>query len=656
MFAQVLLLNGFEKPLWYKIPERLIGAVVVGTVVRVPLQMRKESAMVTVLAATVSESFVIKELADIESFPHDAQYQGFIEKISQFYFVRPIHFYQRIRHFLKEEHADDHASAVVDVDHTTIHSVQLTHEQQVIVDYVNPYIVSPSYVPTLIHGVTGSGKTEVYKRLIQTAIEQGKTVVLLLPEVTLALQFEHLLRNQLSGVQVIGFHSASKVSEKKHLWDCLVHGTPLLIVGVHLPIMLPIANLGLIIVDEEHEHGFQEKKHPKMNSKDVALWRASYCKIPIVLGSATPSLNSLYNAQRHGWRQFTITKRFAGKFPVVEKVILTERGQRRRKVFWVSPALETAVRECLANKKQAIIFLNRRGYSFFVQCKSCGFTFQCPHCSVSLTLHQPNDLRCHYCDYVEQLPHACPQCKAPEKELMKKGIGTQQLVQIFKELFPHAVIERADLDSTSKKRSWQKTVEQFTAGEINILIGTQTITKGYHFPNVTLVGVLWADLNLHFPLYNAGETTLQQLIQVAGRAGRQCENGKVIVQVMQDHPIFDYLDEQKYMDFCATELEMRQESFYPPYARLVHVELKHKNPIQIDKDAQLLAVAMRDYVDKQQLDVSVLGPAFPLISRVQNTEIRHIVLKSAAFGAIHALLREVEKVSVESSVFVVMNS
>jgi len=686
MFVVVQLLNGFQTPLWYKTPENFLGKSLVGTVVRVPLQKRTETALVIRQAEKLDPeiTFKIKEFIDLEGFPHDTRYNGFIEKIARFYFIDPLHFYQRIRNFLSEADDQDQpvGSAIAHKDPSLDPSLRiaLTEEQQPIVDYVSPLIQNPVYAPTLIHGVTGSGKTEVYKRLITKAIEEKKTVILILPEVSLSLQFQRILQLQLPNIPIVSFHSATKIAEKRLLWQGLLEQKPMLIIGVHLPILLPIANLGLIIVDEEHEHGFQEKKHPKVNSKEVAIWRASLYNIPIVLGSATPSLQSLASVERNTWKFFQIKKRFAGAFPKIKKVILT--GQtKRRDTFWISPELAQGVRECLARKEQAIIYLNRRGYSFFVQCKDCGFIFQCPHCSVSLTLHvitqrvkkpeKPSDpclpaeatkgegwvslLRCHYCDYNKILPSSCSGCKAPEKQFLKKGIGTQQLVQIFRDTFPDARIERADMDSTTKKRSWHNTVTLFEQGKIDILIGTQTITKGYNFPLVTLVGILWADLNLHFPVYNAAETTLQQIIQVAGRAGRYRNESSVIVQVMNDHPVFDFIDEQRYLDYCKQELELRKEIGYPPYGRLVYVELKSKNADHIERDAQKLCDQLVAINETKKLQVTILGPSFPVVSKVQNYEMRHIFLKSASYAPIHELINGIDTRSMTSDVYVMVS-
>lgn len=657
MYAVVKLLNGFSKQLTYKISLDCKDAVSVGSLVRVPLRKQQVTALVCQVTDELVETgtFDIKEIVGIEHIPQDNNYKNFIEKISKFYFINVLHFYARLSFFLHDEHCEEIAtvSSIV-TDHVTC-DVILTDEQKQIVDAVAPFITKSHYQATLIHGVTGSGKTEVYKKLISRCIQQGKTVMLLVPEVALSMQFERLLKLQLPGVEIFGFHSASKLREKNLLWQALLIQRPVLIIGVHLPVMLPIANLGLIIVDEEHEQGFIEKRHPRLNSKELALWKAALYKIPIILGSATPSLSSLYNVAQGKWQFFKITKRFSGAFPVIQKVLLNQKGGARRKNFWISRELENAIHTCLRKKEQIIIYLNRRGYSFFMQCKDCGFIFTCPHCSVSLTLHirEYEQLRCHYCDFVQQVPAGCPECKVSQKQFLRKGIGTQQAMVIFKELFPQARIARADLDTTSKKRAWQETVQMFERRELDILIGTQTITKGYHFPGVTLVGILWGDINLHFPLYNASEIALQQIIQVAGRAGRYHHESRVIVQVMRDHSIFDYVDENKYLDFCHQEMMARCDIHYPPFARLVYLELRHKDDLLVEQDAGRCADILRNICDQYKLSVVILGPALPLVSKVKNVNRRHIFLKAKNFGDIHNLVALILEHNFKSEVLVV---
>lgn len=665
MFAYVQLLNGFARSFLYKVPKVLEQAITEGTIVSVPLKDKVVGAVVIKTCHAIPEAvnYAVKEVAGIEPIPHDEHYQGFIKKVSAYACVPPLYFSQRIKSFLHEQKKSSEKKGKKKPE-TIVSSashVNLTDEQQHVVDFLTPALYQAVYLPTVIHGVTGAGKTEVYKKLIQTAIAQKKSVILMLPEVSLAVQFEHRLRRQLAGIPIFGFHSATTVTEKRELWQALLDSVPLLVIGVHLPILLPIHQLGLIIVDEEHEQGFVEKKHPKLNSKELAIWRATLYGIPIILGSATPSVATLFQVQKHGWKLFHITKRFAGKFPTVKKVLLTD-SQRRRKNFWVSNELEQAVRLTLARKEQAIIYINRRGFSFFVQCKACGFIFQCPHCSVSLTLHMKKNsdtqvqralLCCHYCQYRIALPPACTSCSAGGEQLLKKGIGTQQVVEIFQELFPEARIARADLDSTSKKKKWHTTVEQFEQGELDILIGTKSVTKGYHFPKVTLVGILWADLTLHFPSYNAAEVTLQQIIQVAGRAGREQEQSLVIVQVMHDHPIFEYINEEQYLEFCEQELNMRKQAQYPPITRLASIELKHDNPVTLESDAQQLYEYLSSLQQRFALNVALLGPTMPIVYKVQDYEMRHIIIKGQHFQDMYKLLQQIDRTLYESEIFIV---
>ncbi|MFC1894519.1 primosomal protein N' [Candidatus Dependentiae bacterium] len=662
MYVLVRLLKGYPKPLVYKIPKFLGGQELLGKVVKVPLKNQSTYAVVlkTFSTITTKNSFLIKEINSLEEFPKDNLYKDFIQKVSKFYFIDPLNFYKRISNFIFNFGKDEKKPTVYSPDLTKdsfYRDVKLTNEQQEIINSLEKDIGFPYYKPSLIHGVTGSGKTEIYKKLIIKCIEKNKSVVFILPEVSLCIQFQFLLRKQLpQNVEIFGFHSATKLLEKKELWEKLLHGKPILLIGVHLPIVLPISNLGLIIVDEEHETGFQEKKHPKINSKEVAIWRAQYYKIPIILGSATPSLNSIFNVKARNWKFFQLKERFSGAFPNVEVVFLKEKEQRWRESFWICKKLEQKINQTLEKKEQVIIYLNRRGFCFFVQCKKCGFIFQCPNCSVSLTMHRSkktNNLRCHYCNFTKAITSTCPECKTGSKDLLQKGIGTQQVVTILKKMFSQARIDRADLDSITKKRSWQTTVERFQNGEIDILVGTKLITKGYHFPKVTLVGILWADLNLHFPVFNSSETTMQQIIQVAGRAGRQISNSHVIVQAMHDHEIFQNLNEKDYLKFCYKELEFRKLANYPPFGRLIQIELKNQSAAILEKEANSLFRMLSKIKMEQGLAISLLGPARPIVYRIQKTESRQIFIKAKNFNSVFRLLQNMNFLDFDSRIFVV---
>jgi primosomal protein N' (replication factor Y) (superfamily II helicase) len=651
-YIHVRLLNGFPQPLTYSIPDQWEGNFV-GAIVKVPLKDKAVSAYVIHQTATLKEkpSFTIKQALGLEQFPTDTLHRTFINQLSAYYQIEPFHFIKRIKHFINQE--AESTPEVSAPEHTHLCTVTLTPEQQHIVDTLTPLIGADIFSPALLHGVTGSGKTEVYKQLILKTIEQGKTALLLLPEVSLALRFEQLLKQQLPlSIMIASFHSGTRPKDKRLLWQSLLEKKPLLIIGVHIPILLPIANLGCIIVDEEHETGYQEKKHPKVNTKEAALMRAQLYKIPILLGSATPSITSLATARSKRWHFFTLHHRFAGAFPAIKIVLLT--NKERRTHFWITKELHNAIQDRLHKHEQVIIFLNRRGYSFFVQCKECSFIFECTNCSVSLTLHNTNELACHYCGANKQLPATCPTCKKTNT-LLKKGIGTQQVVSILEQLFPTARIGRADMDVSSKKKVWQHTMQDFENGTINILVGTQTITKGFHFPNVTLVGILWADLNLHFPTYNAGETSLQQLIQVAGRAGRTRENSTVIVQAMMMHPVFNYLNETDYLKYYEYELHNRKTVGYPPALRLVEIELKNSDEAIIAQEAMMLAHALMKTIAAQKYDIRLLGPAKPPVSKIKNTHARKIYLKSASMSVLIELYRTIKVKQFKSSVFFTPN-
>lgn len=659
MIIEVQLLNGFNRPLLYQIPATWVESPLRGTLVQVPIQKRITTAIVTNIFQKVPDgtTFALKDAHALEPFPVDNTYMSFVNQLSMYHQVSPLFFIKRLQQFLmqKEEETTAHP---IQLNEDLLHTANtLTDEQQAVYDFLSPKLSQAAYTPTVLHGITGSGKTEVYKKLIIEAIAQGKSVMLLLPEVTLALQFQTLLRAQLpSHIPLFSFHSAVGIKDKKTLWRTLLQGTPLLIIGVHLPVLLPMANLGLIIVDEEHEHGYQEKKHPKINSKEAAIWRAKLNNIPILLGSATPSITTLYNAKTKGWHFFQLKKRFAGSLPIIKTVFLADKLQKiGRRNFWISRELENEIAQRLIKKEQTIIFLNRRGYSFFVQCKACSFIFLCTNCSVSLTLHDHNKLVCHYCSYSITQPSTCPTCHASDDSFLKKGIGTQQIVTILEQLFPHARVGRADMDTTTKKKLWQKTVADFESGEIDILVGTQTIAKGFHFPNVTLVGIIWADLNLHFPVYNAAETTLQQLIQVAGRAGRGKENSLVIVQAMIDHPVFHYLNEIDYLSFYTHEIEARSEVGYPPCLRLVELELKHAHEDTVERESHALAMALYEYASRLETPVMVLGPAKPIVSQIKKTHMRKIYLKSESIKTINQLYKNIKHDRFLSDIFFTPN-
>jgi len=650
MFLKVKLLDGPPQLFWYKAPaswqEPLLHSIV-----KVPLQRRTTLATVMQVSATQPDvSFVIRQALSQEQLPADPFYAEFIKTLSNYYHLSSEFALRRLQHFLRSEQQETEISSS---EHQGSQIPLLTQEQQTICNFLYPHIKTPQYTPALIHGVTGSGKTEVYKTLMLYALADNKTILFLIPEVTLAVAFEQRLKKELPEYAhiIFGFHSATPVSQKRVLWDCLLQKKPIIIVGVHLPVLLPVPNLGLIIIDEEHDVGFQEKKHPKINTKEAALLRAHTYNIPIILGSATPSVSSWYNVNHKNWHLFKLTKRFAGALPKVHTIHLP--SEKKRPHVWISNLLYKALVDRLARKEQSIIFINRRGFCFFMQCNSCQEIINCTNCSVSLTVHLPNILRCHYCGFECVQPASCPTCK--QADFLKKGIGTQQMVSILQQLLPNARIARADLDSTVNRKKWQQTLSAFEKGDIDILVGTQTITKGYHFTNVTLVGIIWADLNLHMPLFNAGETTLQQLIQVAGRAGRQHPDSLVVVQTMVNHPIFNHINEIDYAHFCEQEIANRALLQYPPHARLAEIELKNADEQLLIKEAQQLANKLHALVQEKNLSVQILGPAEPIVQKIKNVFSRKIYLKGYNFNEIAMVWGDIRQINYKSLLFFTPN-
>lgn len=651
MYVQVKLLNGYHQYLWYKVPDAWSEYPCKGSIVQVPL--KKQIIPAVIMQESMKRpivSFTIKELHAIEQMPQDAHYYPFLEQLCSYYQIDQLHILQRIKHVIHQAAIVSSGVATAQ-ENAVVNVCRLTDEQQQVVDFLTPRIIYPVYTPTVLHGVTGSGKTEVYKELIRASLSVGKSIILLLPEVTLAINFERRLAKELPDVPLFSFHSGTTSKEKRQVWKYLLQETPIVLIGVHLPILLPIAQLGCIIIDEEHEVGYQEKKFPRINSKEAALMRAQQYGIPILLGSATPSVSTLYNVTKRGWFFFQLKKRFKGSFAQVKSVPLTDGKQR--KSFWISNELYAALKDRLLKKEQSIIFINRRGFSFFVQCKDCSYVYRCSDCSVSLTLHEGSVMKCHYCGSIQNEPVACNECNA--QHLIKKGIGTQQVVTILQRLFPAARVARADLDTSARKKEWEKTIDAFARQEIDILVGTQTITKGYHFPHVTLVGVIWADLNLHFPVYNASEIALQQLIQVAGRAGREQDNGLVIIQYMKEHDIFSYINEIDYPNFFSAEIESRSQAGYPPCKRLAYIECKYEIEEILVRESQSIVDLLRSYCNIHAIAIDILGPAQPPVYRVQKMHALRIYCKSIDMAAIIRLYRMIDHTAYKSSIQFIPN-
>ncbi|ADX67110.1 primosomal protein N' [Weeksella virosa] len=476
----------------------------------------------------------------------------------------------------------------------------------------------------LLHGVTSSGKTELYLQLMQDYLAEKKTVLYLLPEIGVTTQIVQRVKKHF-GERVGVYHSKYNQNEKVELWQNTLHQKYDIIIGSRSAVFLPLKNLGLVIIDEEHESSYKQiDAKPYYNARDTALVLAKKFSAKVVLGSATPSLETYYYAQKGVYKYISLTERF-GKVPLPSINLVDLRKAQKEKEITedISHILRNAIQEELDRKKQVIIFQNRRGFAPVTECETCGYTPECPNCDVSLTYHKLfNQLKCHYCGHAQSKPVRCPSCGS--NSLVTKGIGTEQIQLQLEKIFPAAIIKRMDVDAMRKKFAYEKLIEEFQNKEIDILVGTQMITKGLDFGDVTLVGVIRADSLLNFPDFRAHEKAFQLLTQVAGRAGRREEQGKVLIQAYNpDHQVLQNVTTYNYSQTMKDILYERKSFHYPPFTRLIQFRFKHKNQERVRKTAEQFVELLRPHFMPHLL----LGPEEPSVARINNLYIMQVMLK-----------------------------
>ncbi|MEZ4793748.1 MAG: primosomal protein N' [Gelidibacter sp.] len=478
---------------------------------------------------------------------------------------------------------------------------------------------------TLLHGVTSSGKTEVYVKLIEEAIAKGKQVLYLLPEIALTTQLVTRLQTYF-GEKVSVFHSRYSSHERVEVWYNVLdnESKAQIVLGARSSIFLPFQDLGLVIVDEEHESSFKQfDPAPRYHARDAAIVLANLFKSKTLLGSATPSLESYYNAQQNKYGLVEINYRFNDVLmPEIELVDLADKYKRKRMKGHFSDRMLEEMTETLQDGHQIILFQNRRGFSPIVECNTCGHSPQCPNCDVSLTYHQyRNQLRCHYCGYHTAMLQNCQACGS--NELDSKGFGTEQIEEEVKVLFPDNKVARMDLDTTRGKYGYEKIITAFEQQEVDILVGTQMLTKGLDFRNVKLVGIMNADNLLNFPDFRAHERSFQLMLQVSGRAGRTDERGKVLIQTYNPyHRILQQVSVNNYAEMYKEQMEERYTYKYPPIFRLIKITLKHKDYNKVSVGADWFAKSLR-----QTFKSNVLGPEFPPVARIRNQYLINILVK-----------------------------
>ncbi|MCZ2585181.1 primosomal protein N' [Bacteroides fragilis] len=503
----------------------------------------------------------------------------------------------------------------------------------------------------LLHGVTSSGKTEVYIHLIEETLRRGRQVLYLLPEIALTTQITERLK-RVFGSRLGIYHSKFPDAERVEIWQKqLTEEGYDIILGVRSSVFLPFRNLGLVIVDEEHENTYkQQDPAPRYHARNAAIVLASMYGAKTLLGTATPSVETWQNATtgKFGWVE--LKERYKEiQLPEIIPVDIKELHRKKRMTGQFSPLLLQYVREALDNKQQVILFQNRRGFAPMIECRTCGWVPKCKNCDVSLTYHKGiNQLTCHYCGYTYQLPRSCPACEGVE--LMHRGFGTEKIEDDVKLIFPEASVARMDLDTTRTRSAYEKIIADFEQGKTDILIGTQMVSKGLDFDHVSVVGILNADTMLNYPDFRSYERAFQLMAQVAGRAGRKNKRGRVVLQTKSiDHPIIRQVMTNDYEDMVAGQLAERQMFHYPPYYRMVYVYLKNRNETLLDVMAHTMAEKLRALFGNR-----ILGPDKPPVARIQTLFIRKIVVKieqNAPMSRARELLLRVQREMIEDERF-----
>ena len=518
-------------------------------------------------------------------------------------------------------------TAHVDISNQPIGpSLKFTPEQKKVFAKLSEAIKQSKFQPFLLQGVTGSGKTEIYIRCIQQVLEQGKTAIMMVPEISLTPQTVERFRQRF-GDRVAILHSGLSQKERFIEWKKIHDKQVSIAVGARSAVFAPFTNLGIIVIDEEHDGSYKQDSTPRYHARDTAVMRALSQNAVVLLGSATPSLESVHNTQLNKYQYLALDKRVGDRMLPIVSLIDMRRERKEFKNFSIlSGQLIASIRDRLSRKEQIFLFLNRRGTARFVYCPDCGYVLECNHCSVTLTFHGTDDrLLCHYCNFSARMPGNCLECQG--EVIRFSGFGTQKLEEETLKLFPKARVSRLDRDTTQGKSAFANMHRKMHSGEIDILIGTQMITKGHDFPNVTLVGVVAADLALNIPDFRSCERAFQLMTQVAGRAGRGEVPGKVLIQTNNpDHYMFEFVMEHDVKAFHDKELKFRKRLNYPPYTKMIALEVVCENETQGQNAIGKLRQSLSRLMPKEK-SVELIGPSKAALYRLQNKFRWHLILR-----------------------------
>ena len=534
--------------------------------------------------------------------------------------------------YIQEIDRDPLAGAALPADN----NFTLTDEQQAALDAIIEALQEGKFKAFLLHGVTGSGKTEVYIRAMQRVLELGRSALMLVPEIALTPLFSRRLRS-VFGFEVAILHSNLSPGERYDEWRRIRRGDARIAIGTRSAVFAPLENIGLVIIDEEHDPSYRQHESPFYNARDVGVMRSSRADAVVVLGSATPAMESFYNAQTGKYTYLRLPDRIGGRgLAVAELIDMREVFKREGKDVALSDELLEAIDETYLKGEQVIILLNRRGFSQFVLCRTCGETLKCQNCDITLTFHRADGkLLCHYCNYREKAPRTCPHCES--QYLYYVGEGTENIAEQLAKKFPQMRIARVDRDTMAHKGEMEDVLLKFAAGGLDMLVGTQMIAKGHDFPNVTLVGVISVDIGLGLPDLRSAERTFQLITQVAGRSGRGTQAGKVLIQTYYpEHYALRHAREQDYEGFYAEEIKYRERLGYPPFTVLASILIKHRDLPYASKMANTLRRELDAANTARQ--VRILGPAPASLSRLKNEYRLQIILKGSSRKALREAL------------------
>jgi primosomal protein N' (replication factor Y) len=533
----------------------------------------------------------------------------------------------------RDPHADEQFIATA--------NLEVNPEQALALSKITDALATPKDAkPILLHGVTGSGKTEIYLQAIRTALERGKSAIVLVPEISLTPQTVERFKSRFAEMHevVAVLHSHLSQGERHDEWHKIHSGRARIVIGARSAVFAPLKDLGLIIVDEEHETTYKQEEAPRYHARDVAVVRAKIEKCAVVLGSATPSLESYHNATTGKYKLLTLTQRVDDQRMPLMRIVDLRQERRKEKIAPIlSEKLSQAIADRLEKREQTILFLNRRGFSTSLLCSNCGEARDCPNCSVALTFHRHmSRLSCHLCGHTAAVPKKCPECG--KDALIYAGFGTEKVESTVCHLFPKANVRRMDADSMTRKEAYRETLRNFRTGKIDILVGTQMIAKGLHFPNVTLVGIINADLALHLPDFRAGERTFQLLTQVAGRAGRGETAGEVFVQTYTPFsPSIQFARHHDFAGYFQQELEFRERCDFPPFKHAILITVRSAHEGRAKLSAETLVRRLKESLGSE----FILGDATPApLEKLQGQFRFHILLRGEAIMRLSRLVRE----------------